>query len=109
MSIVVGAHAGLRGVYVRGGMVYRIRSNFKPTLNTTTRTHGDESYGSGTTSITILTNASTLWNNDGTKKSYFDSIVVGSDTNYATAKTRNVAANTSLSTPTNGDIFLVYT
>ena len=109
MSIVAGTQSGLRGVYVRGGMVYRFRSNFAPTLNTSTKTYGNESYASGTTSITTITNATTVWTNDGTNKSYMDKLVVGTNTDYTTQKARNIAANTSLSTPANGNIFLVYT
>lgn len=71
MSIVVGNEGGLRGVYVRGGLKYRIRSNAKPTLNTTTRTNGNESFASGTTSITTLTKATTLWTNDGSNRASF--------------------------------------
>lgn len=65
MSIVHGNQGGLRGVYLRGGLTYTIRSNFKPTVNTSTRTNGNESFASGTSSYTTITNATTLWTNDG--------------------------------------------
>lgn len=68
MSIVHGNQGGLRGVYLRGGLSYTIRSNFKPTINTSTKTHGNESFASGTSSYTTITNATTLWTNDGTNQ-----------------------------------------
>ena len=108
MSIVAGTQSGLRGVYVRGGMVYRFRSNFAPTLNTSTRTYGNESYASGTTSITTITNATTVWTNDGTNKSYMDRLVVGTNTDYTTRRVRNTGANTSLGPLGNGEVYLVY-
>ena len=71
MSIVSGNQGGLKGVYLRGGMTYQIRSNIAPNLNTTTKTYGNESYASGTSSFTTITNASTVWTNDGFQKSIF--------------------------------------
>lgn len=38
-----------------------------------------------------------------------DNINIPTGTDYTTQKARNIAANTSLSTPANGNIFLVYT
>lgn len=68
MSIVSGTQNGLRGVYVRGGLTYRIISNQVPTLNLTTKTLNNESYASGTTSYTTITNANTIWTNNGTNR-----------------------------------------
>ena len=40
---------------------------------------------------------------------FYGKVVVPTGTDYTTMKSRNIAANTSLSTPANGNIFLVYT
>ena len=40
---------------------------------------------------------------------FYGKVVVPTGTDYTTMKSRNIAANTSLSTPADGNIFLVYT
>lgn len=116
MSIVHGNQNGVRGVYLRGGLTYTIKSNFVPNLNTTTKTAGNESYASGTTSYTTITNATTLWTNDGVSQSIFSmpvNAVMLSNTDYTTYRGRSIAANTSALTSgssslSNGYIYVQY-
>jgi hypothetical protein len=77
MSIVHGNSAGLKGIYLRGGLVYNIIANQTPTLATSTYTYGNESYASGTTSYTNITNASIVWTNDGSRKASFSAPLYG--------------------------------
>ena len=77
MNIVHGSQNGLKGVYLRGGLFYTVVSNHSPSIATSTYTYGNESYGSGTTSYTTLTNASIMWTNDGSTKSSFSAPLYG--------------------------------
>ena len=77
MNIVHGNQNGLKGVYLRGGLFYTIVSNHSPSIATSTYTYGNESYGSGTTSYTTLTNANVIWTNDGSTKSSFSAPLYG--------------------------------
>ena len=90
MSIYAGTRSGLRGVYVRGGLTYRIFSNVPPTLNTTTKTFDGESYASGTTSYTNVTNATQVWANDGKTKASWSVPLYGAVWNdYAEYRSQN--------------------
>lgn len=62
MSIVIGAHSGVNGVYLRGGLNYKIFCNFAPTLRTSQYTNGSEIFQSGNTTCynSGFTNASVL-------------------------------------------------
>lgn len=89
MNIVHGNQNGLKGVYLRGGLSYTIVSNHSPSIATSTYTYGNESYGSGTTSYTTLTNATVLWTNDGSTKSSFSAPLYGAVWNdYAEYRTQ---------------------
>ena len=70
MKIVAGNKNGLRGVYLRGGKAYHFRSNFAPTLHTSSYTYGNEVYPSGGTSMTC-TQARDLWVNNGASRASF--------------------------------------
>lgn len=58
---------------------------------------------------TTLTDSYTTSAASAGTKMYEDLYANTGTTNYTTSKVRNVAANTGLSTPGNGDIYLVYT
>lgn len=77
MNFVHGTQNGLKAVYLRGGLTYTIISNHAPTVATSTYTFGSESYASGTTSYTNITNASVIWTNNGSTRSSFSAPLYG--------------------------------
>ena len=44
MMLVAGEHTGGKAIYLRGGMLYRMRTNEVPNLKTSDYTYGDETY-----------------------------------------------------------------
>jgi hypothetical protein len=58
-------------------LTYTIISNHAPTVATSTYTFGSESYASGTTSYTNITNASVIWTNNGSTRSSFSAPLYG--------------------------------
>jgi hypothetical protein len=62
-AIVTGDKDGEKGVYVRGGLVYRIKSNAAPVLHNSSYAFGNEVYPSGVAIDNWAgTNTNVLWN-----------------------------------------------